>query len=482
VKRAACFDVPLWHETLWQETEETPARLAMQAVADERVAGFSDGFMPELFHRLYAETPAEIPANRRETAAAARARLHDLASELPDFEALRKRTIRDPMWAAMATDAIAGTVADRLPARADDTPPDADAALRLLDGLRSLSTSLGDPAELATDCAIAAGRARGVAFAVAEQAAALDPSALRVALRDGIAHAHRAIDETAEALASFGLGQGGNGARVAPGVAVELARRVRNSDKLRRIVELAGRLQATARAKRATRSEYARSELVGVEPTGDLARILPSELVSLADPLRTADLVRRLGERSAMGYSVRGREKTVKGPILVALDMSGSMQGEKDIWAKAIALAIADIARTERRAFGIVLFNSALAGCYLATDTRLTPILPLLELLELAPDGGTDFANPMTWALARIGDASARAAFKRADVVLVTDGHASSDAARATMARADALGAHVFGISIGAGRGALASWAHDVACIDDVSRDTAATDLLFEGI
>jgi uncharacterized protein with von Willebrand factor type A (vWA) domain len=267
---------------------------------------------------------------------------------------------------------------------------------------------------------------------------------------------------------------------VAPGVAVELARRVRNSDKLRRIVELAGRLQATARAKRATRSEYARSELVGVEPTGDLARILPSELVSLADPLRTADLVRRLGERSAMGYRVRGREKTAKGPILVALDMSGSMRGAKDVWAKAVALAIADIARTEKRAFGIVLFDSAIAGCLLLSDGA-SP-LPLLDLLSCEPGGDTDFQHPMTWALGRIGDASARAKFTRADVVLVTDGHASSDAARATMARADALGAHVFGISIGAGRGALASWAHDVACIDDVSRDTAATDLLFEGI
>jgi Mg-chelatase subunit ChlD len=484
MKRAACYDVPLWHTTLYHEQREataSAARAAVETTGDARAAGFSDGFMPELFHRLYSESPSEVPEESRGMAAKARAKLHALASELPEFDGLRKRTMLDAQWASLATDTIAEAVANVLPAR--QTPaPDADAANRLLDALQSLfGADVTDPTlvaelERASDAVGVAGAA------VLAQAESLDESAIRTALRRGIDRAHDALSEAGEVLDVFGMGEGaGSSSRAHPGVACELARRVRNSSKLKTIAELAGRLQATARAKRATRSEYARSELVGVEQTGDVARLLPSELGALADPLRTADLVRRLGERSALGYSVRGREKSARGPILVLLDVSGSMRGARDTWAKAVALAIADIARTERRAFGLATFNGGLVDTYLAADATGSP-LPLLDILSTDPDGGTSFEPPTSWALGRIADASSRAKFARADVVLVTDGKASDDAV-AFRKRADATGVHVFGIQIGQdARGALKSWAHDVASVDDVSRDTEATDLLFLGL
>src|SRR5271170_5761061 len=90
------------------------------------------------------------------------------------------------------------------------------------------------------------GAAGGAAVAVVEQAESLDPSVLRQALRRGVEAAQEALDDAQEACAAFGWGAAASdtGASFSPKVACELAKRVRNSDKLRRIVELAGRLQS----------------------------------------------------------------------------------------------------------------------------------------------------------------------------------------------------------------------------------------------
>lgn len=480
--RSSCFDVPKHHRNLWNEyagdTDEA------QRVADEgdaRAAGFGDGFLPELYHRLYAEQPREIADDDRAAPTAVRSKLHALASELPEFETLRKQTVRDPMWAGMAACALGDSVASAIPRR--KPTPDADTAQQMLEGLLSLASDSPEAAQaFAEHIARAQAGADEANEAVAAQAMGLDESAIRNALRSGIDAAAAAIDEAQAALTAFGwgdgIGAGGGGKN--PGVAVELAKRVRSSATLQRIVELAGRLTMTARAKRATRSEYARSEICGVEQTGDLARLLPCELVALADPLQTAALYRKMLERSALGYKLSGSEKSAKGPIVIAIDQSGSMsEGGKDEWAKAVALALLDAARAERRAFGIILYNSGVAEARLFPDAHAVDPRVLLDLLSSAPNGGTAYAPAITQALDWI---AASGSFKRADIVHITDGEASTDAAPMARLRAKELGVHIFGIAIGFSGPALAAWSDDVSSIKDIGSDTAAVDLIFDGI
>ncbi len=481
--RANCYDVPRHHARLFREYAEGTSEVARVAEAgDERAAGFGEGFMPELYHRLYAESPREVPADDRGRAAAVRAKLHALASELPEFETLRKQTTRDPMWSGMATAALADSVARAMPIA---TPtPDADKARQLLEGLRELADSTPEAGEaFAPHLATAENACDEAETAVETQAAGLDESAIRNALRAGIAAAADAIDQASSALAALGWSTDiASGATAKdPGVAVELAKRVRSSESLKRIVELAGRLTMTARAKRASRSEYARSEVVGVEPTGDVARLLPCELVSLSDPLLTASLYRRLLERAALGYKLGGTEKSAKGPIVIAIDQSYSMRDDgRDEWAKAVALAMLDAARAEKRAFGIVLYNGAVADSVLFPLAAEADPRRILDLLSGTPDGGTNFAPAITKALDWI---STSGTFKRADVVHITDGEASTDGAEQARARAKALGAQIFGIAIGSGAGrALSAWSDEVTAIRDVSHDTAAVDLIFDNL
>jgi uncharacterized protein with von Willebrand factor type A (vWA) domain len=478
--RESCFQVPEWHRSLLAEyATATPEVARVSALGETKVAGFGDGFVPELYHRLYSESPNEVPAEQRGAAAAVRAKLHDLASELPEFDTLRKQTLRDPLWSGMAATAIGESVASALPDRGPDAPPpDADAADRILDGMKDLAEqgAVG-PEQVGT----AAGEAYKAAEGVAAQAGGLDESKVRQALRGAIESAQEAIDDAQAAAAALGYGPGtAAGGTINPGVALALARKVKNSAKLQKIIELAGRLQATARAKRATRSEYARSELVGVEQTGDVARLLPTELSALGDPTRATDLLRRVIERSALGYKLRGTEKSAKGPIVIALDISGSMHGDKDTWGKAVCLALLDSARRDKRSFGVILFNGAVVEELRAPKADLVDPVKLLDLLAREPFGGTDFDVPIVAALDFI---EKQTVFHKADVVLVTDAEARSDGAAALLARANKLGAHVYGVLIGAsGEATLKTYCHEVARIDDVSRDTAAVDLVFDKI
>ena len=104
----------------------------------------------------------------------------------------------------------------------------------------------------------------------------------------------------------------------------------------------------------------------------------------------------------------------------------------------------------------------------------------ILDLLSHDPRGGTDFDVPI---LAALDFVEKQDAFRKADVVLVTDAEIGTDGAPASRARADKVGATVYGILIGRrGAAALKAYCHDVAAIDDVSRDTAATDLVFSKI
>lgn len=481
-ERAACFTVPAWHQTLWGEhASGSPEAQRVGTEGDARIAGFASGFMPEVFHRLYAETPAPIAAGSRHGAAAARGRLHDLASELPEFETLRRSTVHAPAWAGLGATVIAESVASAIP-EPPAAPADADRARRILDGMRALHASgAADDATLAAS----EGTAAGTVFAVKEYAADLDESAIRRALRTAIERAHAAIDDAQSTITAFGYGESlETGSAADMSTALDLARTVRSSAKLARIVELAGRLTATARAKRATRTQYARSETVGVEPTGDVSRLLPCELAHLADPFRGADLVRRLAERAALGYKIRGREKLAKGPIIALLDASYSMRdGGKEEWSKAIALALLDAARTDKRPFGLMTFNAGIVADYIATKAADVDPRAILNVLASSCSGGTAFAPPVDKAIGWIeGARETRGALRRADVVLITDGFADREGAARRREFLKELGATVYAIAIGTPGGGLVAWADETTTIDDVSRDTAAVDLIFDRI
>ena len=468
IPRAACYDVPKWHKQQWQERSVNAQEVqASLATGESRVAGFQE-FSSEMFHRLISESPNKVQEPK--PAAKMREKLHDIASQLPEFEVLRKSVQHDPDWSAIGTAEIIKHLSGNIPA--NQQVPDVDKNQRMLDSLEAMP-EICTPEELAS----AEGLVAGKAFKLAEQASNLDESSMRVALRKAISEANTILDYTREVGQAFGSNN--------PKASLELARQVKSSQKLKDIIKLAGRLKLTSRVKRATKSQYARSELVGIETTGKLENLLPSELACFTSELRTLDLIRRLQEKTALGYKLAGKESLKSGPIVVLLDMSGSMQGPKEVWAKAISLAIIDICQRDKRSFALCLFTDHLGLWFLAEDISKLNYSSILTLLAANADGGTEFRPPISWALEVIKSAKKFQNFKKADIVLVTDGEASEEGSVHAKKSMLELGITAYGIRIGSGdseSGALKAWTHEQAYIDDVNQDTKATNLLFEGL
>jgi len=159
-----------------------------------------------------------------------------------------------------------------------------------------------------------------------------------------LAEASKEVEEARAAAAALGMGPGNPGSNDPRAIAA-LFKRVRSDPTLRRICELAGRYRRVAQSKQRRKAIHGRDDMVGVVTDGDLGRLLPHELAKLAIPEFEDDTLRRFVERQTMCREYASVEPVAKGPIIVSVDESGSMHGDKGHTAKALALALAWVAR-----------------------------------------------------------------------------------------------------------------------------------------
>jgi uncharacterized protein with von Willebrand factor type A (vWA) domain len=229
------------------------------------------------------------------------------------------------------------------------------------------------------------------------------------------------IDRVAQDSHDFSL-EFGQGGRLPAGERLELGRRLARNKKLGELARLVGRFKQDARALRRRTLDRGVAEAYDVERGSELGRLIPAELIALHHPGLRADFLRRLLEGEVLQYRLREDEQKGRGPMVVCIDVSSSMQGDKELWAKAVSLTLMDIARRQRRLFRAVLFSSgadSLKVLDLNDKRRYQPELTkVLEMAEYFPGGGTDFQAPIDAAVSLLEDKK----LKRGDVVVITDG------------------------------------------------------------
>lgn len=297
--------------------------------------------------------------------------------------------------------------------------------------------------------------------------AGTDPDALRQLAREACRVAREAIEQADQAARglygeAWGRGTHEGQARTTSKRALIEARDMvlrtrRGRGVLEAILREAGRLRRIRDRVRATRTQRGPGAIIGTELGRDPARVLPSELASLAAPGPLAvDFARRLVEGQALQFRTRQAVPAGRGPIVVCLDQSGSMAGPKEVWSKALVLCLLELASQEGRAFALIPFSSGEHGpaCsppWIVPARRQASPQEILDQLEGFRSGGTDFEAPLREAL-RVIDANA-GELKLADVVFVTDGLApispefGAEWSRRTQARGTQLHAILIGTS-----------------------------------
>ena len=157
--------------------------------------------------------------------------------------------------------------------------------------------------------------------------------------RDGLAGQQASRDARAAAQQGKDIlhaaGLGGDKAGIGSGEhtpqeirdACLLADALANSPDLKAMSMLAGRMDRFARARTSKFALDAPPDVHDVRAAGfdGLASLLPSEMAHLAHPALRAHAVARLVEGRALAYRYRGRSPEGRGPIVMCIDLSGSM-------------------------------------------------------------------------------------------------------------------------------------------------------------
>lgn len=449
--------------------ENAPAISEVEEQGESRLPGFA-GSLCDLYHALWAETPSvreEVPADRRYWGEILKGAMATSA-----YEQLHAQTQYSDLKSVLGTltmgQSVLGNVsekdqekiqeaaqkqgdADEAEAEAQQAEAESSAANMLAEAAQAAQQnnaggqsgnqsgngsgmSLEEAQELADQYAGRAAMARAKADAAKQAVESVveellgqpgsDKAAdkLRELARVGIAAAKEAkekVEEISDTLESWGLDEG---ELVRKGIpeALGVLERMKKSEALRKFAALLGRLRQIA-ARKARSKEKAEGVRVTMPETGrDIKRAVNFEHVSISHPaLRTKALTRwARGELQLRGE--QAKKKLGLGPVVVCEDGSGSMDGEKRWWAKAMVLAMAHYAKLQKRSFVWVHFGSRsspnVTRVYKGGRLSAEAILEIAEMFLDA--SGTDFERPLSEAMQTIRVEG----LTKADIAFITDG------------------------------------------------------------
>lgn len=193
-----------------------------------------------------------------------------------------------------------------------------------------------------------------------------------------------------------------------------LAEQLATNPKLRRIIDWAGRMEEIMQPKDKTEKIHMVNKN-GLVFGNDLARVLPVELGLYYDPLTKIDFLRRFSERNIMQFDLHKRSRLGKGPMIICVDQSDSMN-VFETESKGLVLAILSIAKKQRRDISVIFFSKEI----LTFEFKKGKINPseLFRLTKAYLRGGTDFSVALTEALKIIETT----AFTKADILFISDG------------------------------------------------------------
>src|SRR5438552_1213294 len=145
-------------------------------------------------------------------------------------------------------------------------------------------------------------------------------------------------------------------------------------------------------------------DLLLIEPTtgAEKARALAAELSNFAMREREDLFYSKVVQHQLLTYELWQRHERPR-PVYLCLDNSGSMSGEKEVWAKASALALAHMALQHGRSVEIVLFGDAADPLRIVSfdprDKGPTRLEKVLDVASYLLGGGTDFQKPLSHVL-----------------------------------------------------------------------------------
>jgi len=483
----------------WQQTLQASARLQMALARSRSAYQGARALLQDLFLSLYKAAPAFSPGICSPLACLHRRVLNDIFQTREWQEMRAIGTCGDPVLSAMGALGLCERVLTALDATTRQQLTalyEAEQRLRqLLEQAREIDEAAASGADGQMDGEVAerlaalseqrrheAGELAAryapllleLPARMAKQAQAVRQAA-RQALRTSI-QTSIGLAQTQNTLAAMATDERtGNSAPQSLREKLELAERLQQSHKLREIARLCGQMLPFAHAVQQTSLEESPQQIDGVTLGREPGRLLPSELALWDDPDTELLFLKRFVLGQLWQYEMRCPHMDARGPLIVALDSSGSMNEalagqSREIWSKAVALCLLSLARHEARDIAILHFADDVSTYHFVHGQAT-----MAELVECAghfDSGNTRFEPWMHEALRLVDTAS----FDRADVICISDGltDISEETEAAWNRRRSERGMRVFGILLEESDGVRTEGAATFARMSDTTLTLSA--------
>jgi len=198
----------------------------------------------------------------------------------------------------------------------------------------------------------------------------------------------------------------------------ELASRLKKNKKLMDFARRLGAMkQAWNQRKRAKKHSSSYSDIVGANMSDDVTKAFPAELALAASQKGRALFALKHSQKTILTKDFEARTKElVQGPVVMYIDISGSMCGDNELWSKAMAYVIAEECYRTKRQVQVHLFDTGIDQS-ITIDPQQGDARDLLNfILAWYTRGGTSFDQVMRHACG-VAEIDCKA-----DVLIITDG------------------------------------------------------------
>lgn len=252
---------------------------------------------------------------------------------------------------------------------------------------------------------------------------------------------------------------------------ITLGNLLKDNAKLKEIAEIAGRLEAvfkTHKKKQTTKNAVPS----GISLGNNLLKTIPQEWSYFTKKATKKLFLLKYSQKKLLQFDESKKELNL-GPLVVCLDISGSTRGQIEIWTKATALVLLNIARKQKRDFHLICFNGAIVSETTFLHQDKLALNNLIPVLGEEAGGGTNWMAPLTRSNEFIKSSPK---FKTADIILITDGvcKVHTEWLKKYRAFQTANNIHTYGILISQVEESLAEIVDDYICISDLIDDKLA--------
>lgn len=419
------FENTEWTDFLWGDHQrfEDKAHQAVRQGEREFAENFKD-FGNEAFYRFYSANAKKL--DEVQSGVEWAEKLHTCMEGVPEFQTLKDFCKGSEWKSGIASTSMIEELLKQV--QTPETPfQDVQDEQEVRDYLEQLLADEEDLTDaqresLAGDLNEVQQTLKEKQEANKDAASLLDETQVRNAVRNAATSAKDEINEIENAMYGAGCGNGAHTSTRGSISAQKLVKMIKDKPNLKEILKHAGRLKRLAQQKQKAKPRQGTNEFTGVLSGNDISRMLPSEAMMLMDPDMELIFARKYQERALLEYELKEKPDEEQGPIVMMLDCSGSMQGSREVWSSAVALAFLSVAQEQHRDFALIHFSEKVRKITLFETKSPTDIETLLKTVtSCGASGGTNFIDPLSEGLRVI---SHMGSFKKADLIMVSDGEA----------------------------------------------------------